>query len=339
MVLAFSTSFFTEYLRTAEELHLLCFHFVDGVQILLSSIFSFLYSSHFGPHVQRVKIYLRSKCAAHDASTPSMLIFRFLKSPPRSPHLRNHNHVCHAIILKKSFTSAAQLRAKALPPRRKIEEDELEEKFIRGCGPGGQKIVRSTHFFLLCLFFNPVSPSLIVLHTQHHCLNSFLPSLPSHSAPLHRPSQKTPKTNSFGPPFSPRLRSKQNKTSSAVHLRHVPSGIQIKTQVSRSQALNRKFARRLLADKVEQMEKGSESRVEMKAEIKRKKKASRMKKTRRKYANLREGEIAKNMREMEGGEENEEEENEVREEEGKEEYGMKGNKKERRRQDKIEGKN
>ncbi len=45
----------------------------------------------------------------------------------------------------------------------------------------------------------------------------------------------------------------------------------------------------MLAEKLEVMEKGSESRVAIKAEVKRKKKASRAKKTKRKYRALEEG--------------------------------------------------
>ena len=44
---------------------------------------------------------------------------------------------------------------------------------------------------------------------------------------------------------------KVNKTASAVVLRHRPTGIQVKMQRERSQALNRFLARRLLADKIE----------------------------------------------------------------------------------------
>lgn len=44
---------------------------------------------------------------------------------------------------------------------------------------------------------------------------------------------------------------KLNKTSSCVYLRHVPSGIEVKCQQERSQALNRFLARRILADKIE----------------------------------------------------------------------------------------
>lgn len=44
---------------------------------------------------------------------------------------------------------------------------------------------------------------------------------------------------------------KINKTSVAVTLRHIPSGITVRCQESRSQALNRFLARRLLMEKLE----------------------------------------------------------------------------------------
>ena len=63
----------------------------------------------------------------------------------------------------------------------------------------------------------------------------------------------------------------------------------IKSQATRSRTQNRKIARQLLAEKLEVLEKGSESRVAVKAEAKRKKKASRAKKAKRKYRALEEG--------------------------------------------------
>lgn len=42
-----------------------------------------------------------------------------------------------------------------------------------------------------------------------------------------------------------------NKVSTCVWLRHRPSGLEVKVQQERSQALNRFLARRLLADKLE----------------------------------------------------------------------------------------
>ena len=41
-----------------------------------------------------------------------------------------------------------------------------------------------------------------------------------------------------------------NKTSSCVYLKHIPTGIEVKCQRERSQALNRCLARKLLAEKV-----------------------------------------------------------------------------------------
>ena len=44
---------------------------------------------------------------------------------------------------------------------------------------------------------------------------------------------------------------KINKTTSAVYLKHLPTGFEVKCQASRSQILNRFLARRILADKIE----------------------------------------------------------------------------------------
>jgi protein subunit release factor B len=52
---------------------------------------------------------------------------------------------------------------------------------------------------------------------------------------------------------------KVNKTSSCVVLHHRPTGIRVKCQRERSQALNRFLARRILLDKIEAQVKGAES--------------------------------------------------------------------------------
>jgi peptide chain release factor len=48
---------------------------------------------------------------------------------------------------------------------------------------------------------------------------------------------------------------KVNKSSSCVMLLHRPTGLRVKCQTSRYQAMNRSLARRLLSDKIEQMKK------------------------------------------------------------------------------------
>ncbi|KAF2083887.1 hypothetical protein K490DRAFT_21891, partial [Saccharata proteae CBS 121410] len=103
---------------------------------------------------------------------------------------------------------------KPLPPRPVIDEKDITEVFLKGSGPGGQKI---------------------------------------------------------------------NKTSSAVQLKHLPTGMVIKYQGTRSRSQNRKIARRMLAERIEEMELGSESRTKIKRERVSKKKASAAKKARRKY--------------------------------------------------------
>ncbi len=63
-----------------------------------------------------------------------------------------------------------------------------------------------------------------------------------------------------------------NKTSTCVYLKHKPTGIEVKMQRERSQALNRFLARRLLVDKIEQMMLGEKSRIQKEIErIKRQK--------------------------------------------------------------------
>ncbi|KAK5703082.1 hypothetical protein LTR97_004029 [Elasticomyces elasticus] len=122
----------------------------------------------------------------------------------------------HSIAVRPFATSTISLD-KPLPPRPKILETDIEEAFLKGSGPGGQKI---------------------------------------------------------------------NKTSSAVQLKHLPTGIVVKCQETRSRQLNRKFARNILAEKLDILEKGDESRSAIKSERARVKKASASKKTKRKYKKL-----------------------------------------------------
>jgi peptide chain release factor len=64
---------------------------------------------------------------------------------------------------------------------------------------------------------------------------------------------------------------KVNKTSSAVYLKHLPTGLTVKMQKERSQALNRFLAWRLLAEKVEALQ-GGKSPQQQKTEKIRKQK-------------------------------------------------------------------
>ena len=53
-----------------------------------------------------------------------------------------------------------------------------------------------------------------------------------------------------------------NKVETAVYLKHIPTGIEVKMQRERSQALNRMLAWRLLAQKVEDKLLGEKSQIQ-----------------------------------------------------------------------------
>ncbi|EAW08702.1 peptide chain release factor family protein [Aspergillus clavatus NRRL 1] len=134
--------------------------------------------------------------------------------------------------LLRLFSLTPYLPEKQLPPRLKINDADLTISYLKGTGPGGQKI---------------------------------------------------------------------NKTNSAVQLIHKPTGLVVKSQATRSRSQNEKIARQILADKVEELQKGDESRRAIKAERARKKKASKVKKSRRKYREL-EREQGEDGERIEGGE-------------------------------------
>lgn len=107
----------------------------------------------------------------------------------------------------------------------------------------------------------------------------------------------------------------QNKTNSAVQLKHKPTGIVVKSQATRSRSQNKKIAMEILAEKVEELEKGDQSRAAIKRELERKRKASRAKKARRKYRALEE----KKQKALEEQQQQEQEEKEGEEGEAPEE--------------------
>ncbi|PVH98724.1 hypothetical protein DM02DRAFT_470127, partial [Periconia macrospinosa] len=131
------------------------------------------------------------------------------------------------------FTTTPGVSAKQLPPRRIIPDTDIIENFLKGSGPGGQKI---------------------------------------------------------------------NKTSSAVQLKHIPTGIVVKCQDTRSRTQNRKIARQLLGERIDELELGDQSRTAIKARAKSKKKASADKKKRRKYKALEEAKEGSEAEENSGEE-------------------------------------
>ena len=73
-----------------------------------------------------------------------------------------------------------------------------------------------------------------------------------------------------------------NKTSTCVYLKHLPTGIEVKLQKERSQALNRYHARVLLVKKIEQQIMGAKSAEVMRVEKIRRQKRKRSKRSKEK---------------------------------------------------------
>lgn len=76
---------------------------------------------------------------------------------------------------------------------------------------------------------------------------------------------------------------KVNKTASCVYLCHVPTGMEVKCQATRSRALNRYYARKTLCDRLEAKLQGEQSRLEQQRERIRRQKRRR---TRRQRARM-----------------------------------------------------
>jgi len=68
---------------------------------------------------------------------------------------------------------------------------------------------------------------------------------------------------------------KVNKTSTCVYLKHIPTGLTVKVQTSRSQQLNRYYARKQLCELIENKTLGNNSRRAKEIEKIRKQKSRR----------------------------------------------------------------
>lgn len=75
---------------------------------------------------------------------------------------------------------------------------------------------------------------------------------------------------------------KVNKTATCVYLVHLPTGLSVKCQQERSQALNRFLARRLLLDRIERLQTGLVSAERMRTEKIRRQKRRRSRRAREK---------------------------------------------------------
>ena len=73
-----------------------------------------------------------------------------------------------------------------------------------------------------------------------------------------------------------------NKTSTCVYLKHKPTGIEVKCQKNRSQALNRFLARRILYKKIENLVLGRKSKQRQEQEKIRRQKRKRSKRAKEK---------------------------------------------------------
>lgn len=75
---------------------------------------------------------------------------------------------------------------------------------------------------------------------------------------------------------------KINKSASCVYLRHIPTGIEVKCQASRSQLLNRFLARRILVEKLERKILGEQSEAVQRVEKIRRQKRRRSRRAKQK---------------------------------------------------------
>ena len=75
---------------------------------------------------------------------------------------------------------------------------------------------------------------------------------------------------------------KTNKTSNVVRLFHQPSGLQIRCGENRSREINRWLARRMLAEKILEIEQGRKTAIQQEREKKRRQKRRRSRRQKQK---------------------------------------------------------
>ncbi|MBD3246972.1 MAG: peptide chain release factor-like protein [Candidatus Omnitrophica bacterium] len=81
---------------------------------------------------------------------------------------------------------------------------------------------------------------------------------------------------------------KTNKTAVCVYLKHLPTGIEVKCQRERSQAVNRFLARRILTEKIERRRRGARSREQARIAKIRRQKRKRSARTKAKLRKIKE---------------------------------------------------
>lgn len=79
----------------------------------------------------------------------------------------------------------------------------------------------------------------------------------------------------------------RNKTSTCVYLKHIPTGIEVKCEHERSQAVNRFLARRILTDKIETIQLGKLSEEQRRIEKIRQQKRKRSKRAKEKILRIK----------------------------------------------------
>ena len=87
-----------------------------------------------------------------------------------------------------------------------------------------------------------------------------------------------------------------NKVSTCVQLLHIPTGLAVKCQKERSQALNRFLARRLLLDRIERLQKGILQAEQTRIEKVRRQKRRRSKRAQEKMLDAKHAQAEKKAR-------------------------------------------